>query len=370
MARMLATFGGTDSTYWVHDYHFLPLAEELRALGVVREIGLFIHTPWPQTAVFTRLPRYQEIAQAMLAYDLIGFQTDRDRDNFADFLRHELHLPIDGHSFRTRTGTCRLATFPIGIDAPAFADSAQEAINDPEVQRLKASAADSSLIIGVDRVDYSKGLVPRVQAFDRVLTERPDLKRQLSMLQIAVPSRTNIETYRDLQHQLASVVGEVNGRHAEIDWTPIRYLNKGYCQASLAGFYRTASIGLITPIQDGMNLVAKEYVAAQDPRNPGALVLSKYAGAAAQLDGALLVDPQNVEEMAQGILRALSMPLAERQARWRSMMEILLRSSIHAWFNGFMKELKAPPQNVIPLPVREKVPARVVVREQSAALSS
>lgn len=342
MARTLAAFGGAASTFWVHDYHFLPLAHYLRALGITRPIGFFLHTPWSDRHIMMRLPQCRELAEAMLAYDLIGFQTDHDRDNFADLLRNDLHAPGSGLTFRSRYGTCRLATFPIGIDAQQFAESARQAICDPEVQRLRMSVAGLSLVIGVDRVDYSKGLLPRIQAFDRLLTQRPEFKRRLSLLQIAVPSRTTIEAYRGLQRDLARLVGEVNGRHGEIDWTPIRYLNKGYCQSSLAGFYRASSVGLITPLHDGMNLVAKEYVAAQNPHDPGVLVLSKFAGAACELDGALLVDPRDVEGVTQHLAAALAMPEEERLARWRQMMASLLRHSIHSWFAEFMQALKSP----------------------------
>lgn len=367
MARTLAAFGGDNATFWVHDYHFLLLARDLRALGVTKEIGFFLHTPWAQRRVMTRLPQIREIVEAMLSYNLIGFQTDRDRDNFAELLRHDLQIPGHGLTFKTRHGTCRLGTFPIGIDAEAFADSARKAVNDEEVRRLRQSVAGSALVIGVDRVDYSKGLVPRIQAFDRLLTTQPDLKRRLSLLQIAVPSRTNIEAYRGLQHDLSALVGEVNGRHGEVDWTPIRYLNKGYCQASLAGFYRASSIGLITPMQDGMNLVAKEYVAAQNPDDPGVLVLSKFAGAACELNGALLVDPRDVDGMAQRLVTALAMPRCERRERWQSMMQTLLQHSIHAWFAGFMQELKAPQPNVLPLATAKVATLRPSPRDQAFA---
>jgi trehalose 6-phosphate synthase len=323
------------------------LGRELRKLGITRQIGFFLHTPWPRRRVIAKLPQFRELAEAMLAYDLIGFQTDQDRDNFADLLRNELRVAGTGLTFRSHYGACRLATFPIGIDAQEFAAHAQRAAADPDVQRLRASLGGSNLVIGVDRVDYSKGLVPRIQAFDRVLTQHPDLKHRLSMLQIAVPSRTGIDTYRDLQCEVAEMVGEVNGRHGEIDWTPIRYLNKAFCQSTLAGFYRNSAIGLVTPLQDGMNLVAKEYVAAQNPESPGVLVLSKFAGAAQELDGALLVDPNDVDGVAQQIVTALVMPRTERCARWQHMMDTLLQHSIHSWFSEFLQELKAPRQNVL-----------------------
>lgn len=355
MARTLAAFAPPQSTFWIHDYHFLTLASELRKLGVRRKIGFFLHTPWAERRVMTGLPQWRELADAMLAYDLIGFQTDRDRDNFAELLRQDLRIPGTGLTFDSRHGSCRLATFPIGIDAQDFAERAQEADTSADVQRLRASLGESKLVIGVDRVDYSKGLEQRLQSFDLLLARYPALKRRLSLLQIATPSRSDIDTYRNLQADVARMVGEINGRHGEVDWTPVRYVNKGYCQSTLAGFYRAAAVGLITPLRDGMNLVAKEYIAAQDGNDPGVLVLSKFAGAAKELDAALLVDPNDTEAVVRRIATALTMPQEERRARWQRNMEKLLSHSIHAWFAGFMKALKTPaPENVFPL-----VPARL-----------
>jgi trehalose 6-phosphate synthase len=293
----------------------------------------------------------------MLAYDLIGFQTDRDRDNFADLLRTDLHLRGSGTTFRTPSGTCRLATFPIGIDAREFATSAEQSFDDPLVRRLRASLDGAKLIIGVDRLDYSKGLLQRIHAFDRLLTQHPELSRKLSMLQIAVPSRETIDTYRELQRDVAERVGAVNGRHGEMDWTPIRYLNKGFCQSTLAGFYRASAVGLVTPLCDGMNLVAKEYVAAQDPGDPGVLVLSRYAGAADELDAALLVDPQDIDGIGRAIAEALAMPRSERCARWEKMAAHLRRHSIHRWFASFLSALKSPEPNVVPMVPSAPVPS-------------
>jgi trehalose 6-phosphate synthase len=358
MARMLATFAKPESRFWVHDYHFLPLGRELRKLGMVREIGFFLHTPWPNRSVIAALPQHRELAEAMLAYDLIGFQTDQDRANFADFLRNDLRIPSWGSAFRTRAGTCRLATFPIGIDAQDFADRAQKAAADPEVRRLRASLTGSQLIIGVDRIDYSKGLIQRFRAMERLLTRFPKLKHRLSLLQIAVPSRSTIEAYRSLQHELAALVGEINANHSEIDWSPIRYVTKGFCQSTLAGFYRASAVGLVTPLHDGMNLVAKEYIAAQDPSDPGVLVLSRAAGAARELDTALQVDPSDIEDITRQIAAALLMSREERCARWQNMMDVLLRHSIHAWFADFMQALKTARPSPL-APARVPLPAPV-----------
>lgn len=368
MARTLASFAAPDSTFWIHDYHFLPLGRELRRLGVSDKIGFFLHTPFPGRRTMAHVAEYRELAEAMLAYDLIGFQTDSDRDHFAGMLRHDLHIPSDGLSFEGPYGTCRLATFPIGIDTHEFADSALKAADDEHVHRLRGSLNGSKLIVGVDRIDYSKGLGQRLNAFDHLLTRYPGANRRLTYLQVAVPSRSNIASYSALQQQLVAQVGDINGRHGEIDWTPVRYLNKGFCQATLAGFYRTADIGLVTPLQDGMNLVAKEYIAAQNPSDPGVLVLSKFAGAAHELDAALLVDPHDIESVARSIAAGLAMPLEERRARWQQMMDTLLRSSIHAWFADFMQALKVPEHdNVIPLEPSNAMPLRAAAHDKALA---
>jgi trehalose 6-phosphate synthase len=199
-------------------------------------------------------------------------------------------------------------------------------------------------VIGVDRVDYSKGLPNRLRAFDRMLQFQPGLKRAVTLLQIAVPSRAQIDAYRQLQSDLAALVGDINGRHSEVDWIPIRYLNKGLSQTKLAGFYRTARVGLVTSLNDGMNLVAKEYVAAQNPLDPGVLVLSKFAGAAKQLDPALLVNPHDIDAVARAISSGLAMPNEERRERWDAMMETLRSSSLKVWMNDFVSALTLCPR--------------------------
>jgi len=223
----------------------------------------------------------------------------------------------------------------------AFAEGALRAAARPEIARLRASLHTGQLAIGVDRIDYTKGLEHRLHAFDRLFETAPEFKRQVSFLQIALPSRGEIPTYDKLRARVAALVSEINGRHGEVDWTPIRYLNKGYAQWTLAGLYRTAQIGVVTPLNDGMNLVAKEYVAAQNPLNPGTLVLSRSAGAARQLDAALLVTPHDPDTVARAIRRGLLMSLEERRERWDAMMAVLRRYDISDWFNGFMAALTA-----------------------------
>src|SRR6202140_5381343 len=340
MARALLRFKKPDTAFWIQDYHFLALGAELRDLGVTQPVGFFLHTPWPARAVIEGVPHHRELIEAMLAYDLIGFQTQDDCDNFLGYLSSSLGIEIENGVVTSRHGKSRIAVFPIGIDPEKFARQAAKDGSHPDISRLRRSLNGEKLAIGVDRLDYSKGLVNRVSPFDRMWTLHPRLARTVSLLQIATPSRGGIEAYESLQSELAKLVSDVNGRHGEADWTPIRYLNKGFSQTVLAGLYRTAQVGVVTPLHDGMNLVAKEYVAAQNPADPGVLVLSKFAGAANELDTALLVNPNDIDAMARTIATALSMPLTERRMRWEAMMVKLRAGTIQQWFADFVDALQ------------------------------
>jgi trehalose 6-phosphate synthase len=348
MARALLRFNTPEALFWIQDYHFLTLGAELRRLGIERPLGFFLHTPWADRRTMTAVPHHVDIVRAMLAYDLIGFQTVEDRQNFEDYLQVELECNVVDGTVASEWGLTQLATFPIGIDVEEFASRAVKAMARPEISRLRGSLQGAKLALGVDRLDYSKGLANRMHAFDRMFELEPSLKRAVSFLQVAVPSRGNIRAYRELKSELAALVGEINGRHGEADWSPIRYLNKGFSQSTLAGFYRVANVGLVTPLHDGMNLVAKEYVAAQNPFDPGVLVLSSFAGAAKELDAALIVNPHDIDGMARQIARALAMSLDERRARWGSMVGKLRRCSVQSWFSDFLQALsdvdRAPAQ--------------------------
>jgi trehalose 6-phosphate synthase len=339
MARALLRFNKPDAVFWIQDYHFFMLGAELRQLGVDRPLGFFLHTPWAERRTMSAVPRCADLADAMLAYDLIGFQTVEDRQNFEDYLKAELCLNVVDGMVASHWGFTQLATFPIGIDVEEFSARATKAIGRPEVARLRDSLRGAKLALGVDRLDYSKGLANRIRAFDRMFEMEPALKRSVSLLQVAVPSRGNIKAYRELKSELAALVGEVNGRHGEVDWMPIRYLNKAFSQLTLAGFYRVASVGLVTPLHDGMNLVAKEYVAAQNPFDPGVLVLSSFAGAAKELDAALLINPHDIDGMARQIAIALKMSVEERRERWQAMVRKLKAASVQTWFADFLRTL-------------------------------
>ncbi len=353
MARSLLRFRKPDTAFWIQDYHFLVLGAELRKLGVHNPIGFFLHTPWPVRSAITGIPHHRQLVEAMLAFDLIGFQTEEDCENFAGYLRADIGLDTENGTVVSPFGSSRLAVFPIGIDVDAFATQAVRAVSSPQVSRLRKSLNGERLAIGVDRVDYSKGLVNRIRAFDRLFEMQPSLKHSVSLLQIATPSRDGIQAYGNLRNELTKLVTEVNSRHGEVDWTPIRYIGRGFSQAILAGFYRTAQVGVVTPLHDGMNLVAKEYVAAQNSIDPGVLVLSKFAGAANELDAALLVNPHDIEGMARTIATALAMPAPERRMRWEAMMQKLRAGTIQQWFTDFVEALEqaAKERPIAPAPV-------------------
>ena len=342
MARALLRFRKPDTAFWIQDYHFLALGAELRDLGVTQPIGFFLHTPWPARAVIGGVPHHRELIEAMLAYDLIGFQTEDDCDNFLGY-RPQRSRPCrcDDGVVTSRYGTYAARGVSDRHRSAEIRRAGRQGASRIRTCRGCGAACNGEkLAIGVDRLDYSKGLVNRISAFDRMWTLQPSLARTVSLLQIATPSRGAIEAYGNLQNELAKLVSDVNGRHGEVDWTPIRYLNKGYGQTVLAGLYRTAQVGVVTPLHDGMNLVAKEYVAAQNPADPGVLVLSKFAGAANELDTALLVNPHDIDGMARTIATALSMPLTERRMRWEAMMAKLRAGTIQQWFADFVDALQ------------------------------
>ena len=327
---------------WVHDYHLIPLGDELRRLGVKQPIGFFLHTPFPAAEVFRILPVHAKIMRALCAYDLVGFQTEDDLSAFRDYLQRWAGAELGRRGEITAFGRrLRAAAFPIGIDVPAIAMQAAQSVGARHMRRLHDSLRDRSLIIGVDRLDYSKGLEPRFKAFQRLLEMFPETRGRVTFMQIAPPTRSEVPEYLEIRRNLEAAAGHINGRFAEFDWMPLRYLNKSFNQRTLCGFLRAARIGLVTPMRDGMNLVAKEYVAAQDGGDPGVLVLSCFAGAARELGDALLVNPFDVDGMAEALHDALAMPLGERIERWQSMMATLKRNDITAWRENFVQALAA-----------------------------
>jgi trehalose 6-phosphate synthase len=340
MARQLRPLLQPDDLIWVHDYHLIPLGARLRELGIGNRIGFFLHTPFPSIDVLSALPHYELLVEALGAYDLVGFQTEASTEAFLGCVaRTSNGQRLGSGAFAVAGRRSRAATFPIGIDTESFARLAANSANSAEALRLTESLAGRHLIIGVDRLDYSKGIPPRFEATEGLLSTHPEHRRTFNYLQITPHSRAELTQYRTLRRELEALAGRVNGKFAEFDWSPIRYVNKSFSQQTLAGFYRAARVGLVTPLRDGMNLVAKEFVAAQDPLNPGVLVLSRFAGAAQELHDALLINPIDTAEMAAALHRALDMPLAERQERWRAMMAVLRRNTLERWCDCFLAAL-------------------------------
>jgi trehalose 6-phosphate synthase len=312
---------------WVHDYHLIPLGAGLRRRGFAGRIGFFLHVPFPPSAVYDALPQGEALLADFGAYDVLGVQTAEDAANLNEMLAR-CGLPL------------RAASHPIGIDPEAFAAEARAAAEGPEAQRLRDSLGGRALILGVDRLDYSKGLPHRFRGFAQLLKRFPEHRNRVTMLQIAPVSRGDVAQYRALRRELDELAGRINGEHAEFDWMPLRYLTQTVPRGTLAGFQRIASIGLVTPLRDGMNLVAKEFVAAQDPADPGALVLSRFAGAARELDSAILVNPHDPDETAEALHIALTLPATERRARWERMWHAIRRHTAASWARGFVSSLE------------------------------
>ena len=329
-----------DDLIWVHDYHLIPLGSHLRQKGLRNRIGFFLHIPWPPTRLLVSLPFHERLVRSMLDYDLIGFQNEEWLESFRHYVRHELGGTLeDDGTVVVGKRRVKAACFPIGIDFAEFQEAARSDDARDGCRRLLNSADGKSIIVGVDRLDYSKGLEERFWGYRRFLEEHPDYHGRVLLLQIAPPSRGEVHTYEAIRERLDELSGRINGGFAEVDWVPIRYVNRGYNRAELAGFYRASDIGLITPLRDGMNLVAKEYVAAQDPDDPGVLILSRFAGAAVQLRDALLVNPYSKDEISDAIRRALDMPLEERKRRWQAMYDVVEKDDVVWWRHNFVRAL-------------------------------
>jgi trehalose 6-phosphate synthase len=292
------------------------------------------------------LPYHERLIPSLCEYDLVGFQTGDDAFNFSRYLTRECGLHSHDFNFTLAERTMRIGVFPVGIETAAFARLAHRSERLPFVQLVLKSLVGRALIIGVDRLDYSKGIAHRLSAFERFLQTQPDWRGKVTYLQIAPKSRTDIPEYADMGREIGAAAGRINGAFGEADWTPIRYVNRAYSRATLAGLYRGARAGLVTPLRDGMNLVAKEYIAAQNPDDPGVLILSRFAGAARECEAALLVNPYDPDSVAAAIGQALSMPLTERRERHTAMFQVLLQNDIQYWADRFLSELQREPETL------------------------
>jgi len=345
----LQAFLKPDDVIWVHDYHLLPFAKALRERGVENKIGFFLHIPFPPPDLLTALPKHERTILSLCHYDLVGFQTENDANNLADYLTDECRMPSrDRRTFIAGTRTMRIGVFPVGVEMTEFERLARRTQRVAVVRDVVTSLADRSMIIGVDRLDYSKGIGMRMRAFEQFLTSYPRWRGNVTYLQITPRSRSDIREYADMERRIDETVGRVNGHYGEAAWTPIRYVNRPYGRSTLAGLFRSSRAALVTPLRDGMNLVAKEYVAAQDPEDPGVLILSRFAGAAVECQAALLVNPYDQEAVAAAIDQALSMPLDALNARHSNMFKVLSENDIKDWGTRFIAALTRPAPVVAP----------------------
>ncbi len=327
-----------DDVVWVHDYHLMLLGRELRSRGHKNTIGFFLHTPCAPPDILQALPHHRAILGGLAYYDLVGFQTENDRDNFAHYLTQQ-------GATQTRTGyefegqKVRLGAFPVSIETKAYMRLARNAGRSAMVALVRESLSGNRLVLGVDRLDYSKGIPDRIKAFERLLENNPEWRGRVTLLQVTPKSRSEVRQYGEIETEVTGLIGKINGQFGDAAWTPIRYVNRSYSRTVLAGLYRAADVGMVTPLRDGMNLVAKEYIAAQNPDDPGVLVLSQFAGAAKELDGALIVNPHETDAVAAALKRALEMPLEERRERHAPMLDHLLENDIKKWAEDYLGTL-------------------------------
>ncbi len=339
-ARKLMPHLKADDIIWIHDYHLIPLAAELRGMGCKNRIGFFLHIPLPPQQVLAAIPQHEWLMRAMFAYDLLGFQGEADVQNFSRYVQAEAGAEdLGGNRFRAFNRSVQAGAFPIGIDVDEFAALTHARDSHDMFERMSREFSRRKILLGVERLDYSKGLPQRLHAFKSLLKKYPENLSSSTLIQIASPSREDMGTYTDLRQELESLSGAINGDFGELDWMPVRYIHRNVARKRLPGLYRVARAALVTPLRDGMNLVAKEFIAAQDPADPGVLVLSRFAGAAERLKDALLVNPYDTDGTADTIQQALQMPLAERQARHQRLLQQIRTQDVHWWRKTFLKAL-------------------------------
>jgi trehalose 6-phosphate synthase len=331
-----------DDTVWAHDYHLMPFGRMLRQHGFKGPLGFFLHVPFVPPSMLEAMPVARELVADLCAYDLVGFQTEEHARDFRDCAQRMLGATIDGEWVRLNGRRMRVFADPIGIDAQGFAHEAERAANDKLVQRVAGSLVGRQLAIGVDRMDYSKGLPQRFEAYGRLLERHPEHRRKIHFLQICPRSREEVDEYRKLRAELDRLTGRINGRFSELDWTPLRYSTRPAPRATLAGLYRIGRIGVVTPLRDGMNLVAKEFVAAQPDDDPGVLVLSQFAGAAHEFTEALIVNPFDPDAIAEAMHVGLTMSLAERKERQAALKAKVFRTTAEVFCRRFITALETP----------------------------
>lgn len=330
-----------DDIVWVQDYHFIPLGRALRERGTKNAIGFFLHIPWPARELVVTLPRHRQLVESLFHYDVVGFHTDEWKNAFVSYVLYEAGgLALSNGQTRAFGRTVLPKAFPVGIDCDAMQALKRSPAAEESFSRMVESKAGRKMLLGVDRLDYSKGVEQRLLAYERLLSDEETLRRRIFLLQISTPTRSEVDAYQEIMASMDAASGRINGRFAEMDWIPIRNVHRVHARDELAGIYRAADVMLVTPLRDGMNLVAKEFVASQDEDDPGVLILSRFAGAAAQMHEALIVNPFSQEDVADAIRRALAMPPEERLERWRALYAGVAKDDITAWRDSFVQALE------------------------------
>jgi trehalose 6-phosphate synthase len=327
---------------WVHDYHLMTVARELRRMKSGHRVGFFLHIPFPPPDIFLKLPWRSELLNALLEFDLLGFQTLRDRRNFTQCVRtlfNDVTTQGKGQviTVQSREKTIKVGSFPISIDYQHFEEQTQTKEVADSAWYIHENLSDRQIILGIDRLDYTKGIIERLRAFERALVKYPVMQSKVSFIQIVVPSRVHIHEYQLLRTEIEQMVANINGRFTKYAWVPIHYIFRSLDRYELLGYYRTAEIALITPLKDGMNLVAKEYCACS-VEEKGVVILSEFAGASAQLQkGAIMVNPYDVESVADAIYTAFEMSRDERRVRMKKLRQSIKKYDVFWWVDSFLQ---------------------------------
>jgi trehalose 6-phosphate synthase len=335
-AEVTAEAAGDGACVWIHDYHLQLVPALLRKLRPDLRIGFFLHTPFPPGELFDRLPWRRQLLEGLLGSDVVGFQTREDTQNFVRLARRHTAVTLQGKNLEVNGHGALVNAFPISTDFQRFAVAA----NDEKVARRaeqiqRQIGAGRKIILGVDRLDYTKGIDVRLRALAELFARNDQVARGCVLVQVAVPSRERVSEYRELRSQIEELVGQINGEFSDVGMTPVQYIYREQSFEKLVALYRAADVALVTPLADGMNLVAKEYVATRYD-NTGVLVLSEFAGAARELRWALQVNPHDVDGMAETIDLALSLPANEATRRMRRMRDVVRRHNVYSWADSFM----------------------------------
>lgn len=323
---------------WVQDYHLMLLPKLLKDRLPENPIGFFLHIPFPSYELFRTLPWRKEILQGLLGADLIGFHTYEYMRHFYSSVYRILGFDLQVGEIKSETNTSYIDSFPMGINFDKFNKSVQDQQVIEQIEQFKGKFGDFQLILSVDRLDYTKGIIHRLKAFDALLTKHPELQEKVSLIMVTVPSRFSVEQYKNLKEQIDELVGNLNGKYASLSWTPVHYFYRSVQFEQLTALYGMCDVGLVTPLRDGMNLVAKEYVASKTDEK-GVLILSELAGSAVELDGALMVNPNNEEEIVDTLYQALHMPEVEQKMRIKKMQKIIKNNSVEKWAKSFIDQL-------------------------------